>query len=76
MSSGTILLKFINFILGLLPDFDLSSIPAVENVADFLNIFAWVNVFVPTDVIMILLSLTASYYVFRGIYVVLKDFFF
>ena len=76
MSVSVLGLKFLNFIIGLLPDVDLSGIPAIENISDVMNIFAWVNFFIPTTVILALLTITATYYVFRSIYVILRDFIF
>lgn len=58
-------LKVLNFILGLLPDLDFSSIPQLESVSYVTNIFAWVNYFLPTPTIVALLSVLAGYYAFR-----------
>ena len=76
MSIGALGIKFLNFILKLLPDVDLSGIPVIEDIADLLNIFAWVNFFIPSGVIFALLTITGAYYVFRSIYVILRDFIF
>lgn len=73
---GVLGLKFLNFILGLLPDVDLSGIPDIENISDVLNIFSWVNFFIPTTVIFALLAVTATYYIFKSLYVILRDFVF
>lgn len=76
MSISLLGLKFLNFILGLFPDFDLSGIPVIENITDLFNIFAWVNFFIPSGVILSLLTITAAYYSFRALYVILRDFIF
>lgn len=76
MSVSVLGLKFLHFILGLLPDVDLSGIPVIENITDVMNIFAWVNFFIPTAVIVALLAVTGTYYIFRSIYVILRDFIF
>lgn len=60
-------LKLLNFIIGLLPDFDIN-IPAIENISQVLNIFAWVNFFLPTGLIVALLAILTAYYGFRIVY--------
>ena len=60
-------LKVLNFILGLLPEFEIS-IPAIDNISQVLNIFAWVNFFLPTELIIALLAIVTSYYTFRLLY--------
>lgn len=76
MSIGATALKFLNFILGLLPNVDFSGIPVIGDMSELLNIFAWVNFFIPAGVILSLLTITGTYYVFRSLYVILKDFIF
>lgn len=76
MTIGALGLKFLNFILGLLPDVDLTGIPVIENITDLMNIFAWANFFLPSGVIFSLLAITGTYYIFRSIYVILRDFIF
>ena len=76
MSINALTLKFLSFIIGLLPDLDFSGIPIVENIADLTNIFAWINFFIPTTTIVVLLGITATFYVFKAIYSVLRDFVF
>ena len=60
-------LKVLNFIIGLLPDF-VVEIPVIENVSQVLNIFAWVNFFLPTTLIAALLAILTAYYGFRIVY--------
>lgn len=76
MSIGVLGIKFLNFVLKLLPDVDLSGIPVIENLTDLINIFAWVNFFIPSGVILSLLTITGAYYIFKSIYVILRDFIF
>lgn len=76
MGVSVLTLKFLNFILSLLPENSFSDIPILENVTDLTNIFAWVNFFVPTGIIVALLTITAGFYVFKGLYTILKDFVF
>lgn len=76
MGVSVLTLKFLNFIISLLPDTDFSNIPVLENVSDLTNIFAWVNFFIPTTVIVALLTITAGYYSFKAIYTILRDFVF
>lgn len=66
-------LKFLNFILGLLPDALVDNIPAIETTSELLNIFAWVDYFVPLQMIMLLLSLTAGYYAFRIVFYIIRQ---
>lgn len=74
MSVGVLGLKFLNFIITLLPDVDLSGIPVIENITDVMNIFAWINYFVPTSLLLALLTITGTYYVFKALYNVIRDF--
>ena len=65
------MLKVIKGFLSLFPSlqFDL---PSVEPVAEVLNYFAWARAFLPIDVILILLGLTAAYYVFKLTFSLIK----
>lgn len=63
-------LKLLNFIVNLLPDLDLS-IPAVENIQSVSNIFAWVNFFLPSQLILTLLGILATFYTFKLLFDVL-----
>ena len=65
-------LKFLNFILGLLPDALIDKIPVIETTTDLLNIFAWVDYFVPLQMIVLLLTLTAGYYAFRIVFYIIR----
>lgn len=65
-------LKLLNFILDLLPDALVESIPFIETTSDLLNIFAWVDYFIPLEMIVLLLSLTAGYYAFRIVFFVIR----
>ena len=65
-------LKFLNFILGILPDALIDKIPVIETTSGLLNIFAWVDYFVPLQIIVLLLSLTAGYYAFRIIFYIIR----
>lgn len=65
-------LKFLNFILELLPDALIGQLPIIETTSDLLNIFAWVDYFVPLEMIILLLSLTAGYYAFRIVFYVIR----
>lgn len=56
--------KLLNFILGLLPDIDFS-IPAIENLQSVSNIFAWVNFFLPSQLILTLLGILTIVYTFK-----------
>lgn len=76
MGVSVLTLKFLNFIISLLPDTDFNNIPMLENVSDLTNIFAWINFFIPTAVIVTLLTITAGFYGFKAIYTILKDFVF
>lgn len=69
-------LRFLNFIVQLLPEVDFTGIPIIENVSDLTNIFAWINFFIPTATLIVLLGITATFYMFRGVYTILKDFVF
>ena len=51
MGVSVIVLKFINFIVGFLPNSKLEDIPVIENIVDVTNIFAWANYFLPSTVI-------------------------
>lgn len=73
---STLTLRFLNFIVNLLPEVDFTGIPVIENVSDLTNIFAWINFFIPTATLVVLLGITATYYLFRGVYTILKDFVF
>lgn len=66
-------LKFLNFILGLLPDALVGEIPIIETTSGVLNIFAWVDYFVPLQMIILLLSLTAGYYAFRIVFYIIRQ---
>lgn len=66
-------LKFLNFILGLLPDALIDKIPVIETTTDLLNIFAWVDYFVPLQMIVLLLTLTAGYYAFRIVFYIIRN---
>ena len=56
-----LLLKIIQMFVGLLPNNDYEQLNGFLDVSSHvLNIFAWVNQFVPTQLILILLSLSAS----------------
>lgn len=66
-------LKFLNFILELLPDALVDNIPVIETTSDLFNIFAWVDYFIPLETIVVLLSLTAGYYAFRIIFFVIRS---
>ena len=76
MGVSVIVLKFINFIVGFLPNSKLEDIPVIENIVDVTNIFAWANYFLPSTVILTLLTITAAIYLFKGFYNILKDFIF
>ena len=76
MSINVLTLKFLSFIIDLLPDMDLTGIPVIENISDLTNIFAWINFFVPTTALVALIGITSTFYVFRGFYTILKDFVF
>lgn len=76
MGISVTVLKFINFIVKLLPEFNLDEIPVIENIVDVTNIFAWANYFLPSTVILGLLTITAAIYIFKGFYNILKDFIF
>lgn len=65
-------LKFINFILGLLPNALVDNIPVIETTSGLLNIFAWVDYFIPLEMIVLLLSLTAGYYAFRIVFFIIR----
>lgn len=65
-------LKFLNFILGLLPDAFIDKFPVIETTSELLNIFAWVDYFVPLPMIILLLSLTAGYYAFRIVFYIIR----
>lgn len=60
-------LKLLNFIVGLLPEFNLN-IPAIDNISQVVNIFAWINYFLPTKLIITLLGILTAYYSFRLTY--------
>lgn len=60
-----IALKFLNWIIGFLPSFGFDSVPVLETAFEVLNIFAWVNYFIPADVILALLSVNTAYYSFK-----------
>jgi hypothetical protein len=55
-----------SFSTGALNDF-------LEVSTDVLNVFSWVNLIVPVDVVLVLLSLTALYYIYRVAIVVLRN---
>lgn len=76
MSINVLTLKFLSFIINLLPDVDFTGIPIIENISDLTNIFAWINFFVPTATIVALLGITATFYLFKGLYTIIKDFVF
>lgn len=65
-------LKFLNWLIDLLPDTFVGNIPAIETTSDLLNIFAWVDYFIPLQMIIVLLSLTAGYYAFRIVFYIIK----
>ena len=65
------LLKLLQWVIKLFPSL-FSSVPAYQATADVLNIFAWARVFVPVDLILSLLLLTASWYVFKFFVAVVK----
>lgn len=58
-------LKILLAILEKLPALDLSSVPVLENIGKVSNTFAWANYFLPVDVMVGLLGLTASFYIFK-----------
>lgn len=64
-------LKFINWLLGLLPSFDFNGVPSVNVVSDVLNIFAWINYLLPMDVIVSLLGINTAYYSFKLVWSIL-----
>lgn len=64
-------LKLLNWILDLLPDALTDKIPVIETTSDLLNIFAWVDYFVPLQMIVLLLTLTAGYYAFRIVFYII-----
>ena len=66
-------LKFLNFILGLLPDAIVDNIPAIDTTSELLNIFAWVDYFIPLQMIVLLLSLTAGYYAFKIVFYIIRQ---
>lgn len=65
-------LKLLNFILDLLPDALVDNIPVIETTSDLLNIFAWVDYFIPLETIVLLLTLTAGYYAFRIVFFIIR----
>lgn len=65
-------LKFLNFVLGLLPDVLVDKLPIIETTTDLINIFAWVDYFIPLQMIVLLLSLTAGYYAFRIVFFIIR----
>lgn len=60
-------LKILNFVIGLLPDFSID-IPAIDNISQVVNIFAWINFFLPTSLIAALLGIITAYYSFKLIF--------
>lgn len=65
-------LKFLNFILGLLPDALVGNLPIINTTSELMNIFAWVDYFIPLQMIVLLLSLTAGYYAFRIVFYIIR----
>lgn len=63
---SVLLMKALTQILSWLPKLDWADkIPVLDTVGGVMNIFAWVNVFIPAQLILALLALTALYYSFR-----------
>lgn len=60
-------IKLLNFIIGMLPNMNLD-IPAVENIQSVSNIFAWVNFFLPSQLILTLLGILTSFYTFKLVF--------
>ena len=58
-------IKLLNFIIGMLPEMNLD-IPAVENIQSVSNIFAWVNFFLPSQLILTLLGILTTFYTFKA----------
>lgn len=67
MTFSILALKLIKFLTGLLPDFSMN-LPAIENIDKTANIFAWVNFFLPTGLIIALLAIAMAYSTFRLVY--------
>lgn len=65
-------LKFLNFVLGLLPDVLVDKLPIIETTTDLINIFAWVDYFIPLQLIVLLLTLTAGYYAFKIVFYIIR----
>lgn len=65
-------LKFLNFILDLLPDALVGNLPIIQTTGELMNIFAWVDYFIPLQLIVLLLSLTAGYYAFRIVFFIIR----
>lgn len=63
---SVLLMKALTQVISWLPKLDWSDkIPVLNTVSAVMDIFAWVNVFIPTQLIITLFMLTAFYYSFR-----------
>ena len=65
-------IKFLNFIMSILPDSMIDEIPQLNVVDDVLNIFAWINYFLPMPVIIAILAITTGIYSFTFILNIVK----
>lgn len=74
MIISTLGLKIINYIIGLIPNVSFDGIPVIEQITDVMNIFAWINFFIPATVIAALLGITAAYYAARFIFYLFTTF--
>lgn len=70
-----VLLKLINVIIGMLPNTNYDSLESYFDVGSHvLNIFAWVNQFVPTGVILMLLGFSASLFFIKMFWKIVDKF--
>ena len=66
-----LLLKIIKDIIEDLPKLQFA-IPSLEPINGALNVFAWARALLPMNVILVLLTLTASFYAFKFTFNLLK----
>ncbi len=62
---GFVLLKLVKYFINIFKPKEEMVLPTLKALGTLANIFAWANAIIPVDTILLLMAISASFYVFK-----------